>query len=81
MTSLKIYLVKELNPFNAEATFVQSTRMQRFWKPSKPCHTGIDLIALAENFQMSTHVPGFQSFFRYFFYLVLAIGITVEYEN
>ena len=30
---------------------------------SKPCHVGIHLIALPENSQMSTHVPGFLSFF------------------
>ena len=33
---------------------------------SKPCHTGIHWIALAEYSQMSTHMPGFQSFFRVF---------------
>ena len=32
------------------------------WKPSKPCHLGIHWIALAEHSQMSTHIPGFQSF-------------------
>ena len=32
-----------------------------FWKPSKPCHW----IALADYPQMSTHLPGFQSFFRF----------------
>ena len=37
-----------------------------FRKPSKPCHVGIHWIALAEYSQMSTHVPGFQSFFRFF---------------
>ena len=32
-----------VNPSNATATFVQSTRTQRFsWEPSKPCHVGID---------------------------------------
>ena len=31
-------------------------------KLSKPCHVGIHWIALAEFYQMSTHVPGFQSF-------------------
>ena len=35
-----------------------------FWKPFKPYHVGIDCIALAEYSQMSTHVPGFQSFFQ-----------------
>ena len=37
-----------------------------FWIPSKPCHVGIHWIALTEYSQMSTHVPGFQSFFRFF---------------
>ena len=37
-----------------------------FWKPSRPCHVGIHLIALAENSQMRTHVPGFPSFFNFF---------------
>ena len=37
-----------------------------FWKPSEPCHVGIHWIALAEPSQMSTHMPGFQSFFRFF---------------
>ena len=37
-----------------------------FGKRSKSCHVGILRIALAEYSQMSTHVPGFQSFFRFF---------------
>ena len=37
-----------------------------FRKPSKPYHVGIHWIALAENSQMSTHLPGFQPFFRVF---------------
>ena len=37
-----------------------------FWKTSKPCRAGIHRIALAEYSQMSTHVPGFRSFFRFF---------------
>ena len=41
------------------------------WKPSKPCCVGIYSIALAEYSQMSTHVPGFQSLFRFFAYFVL----------
>ena len=40
--------------------------MQRLLKPSEPCHVGIYWKALAEHFQMSTHVPGFQSFRRCF---------------
>ena len=37
-----------------------------FWKPSKPCHVGIHWIALDDYSQMSTHMPGFQSFFSFF---------------
>ena len=37
-----------------------------FWKPSTPCHVGIHWIAFAEYSQVSTHVPEFQSFFRFF---------------
>ena len=52
-----------IKPCNVEATLVQSTRMQRFLKPYKPCHVGIHWKAFADNHQMSTHLPGFQSFF------------------
>ena len=55
-----------VNPSNAEATFVQSTRTQKLFKPSKPCHVGIQWIGLAEYSQMNTHVQGFQSFFLCF---------------
>ena len=37
-----------------------------FLKPPKPCCVGIHWIALAEYSQMSTHLPGFQAFFRVF---------------
>ena len=37
-----------------------------FRKLSKRCHVGTHLIALTEYSQMSTHVPGFQSFLRFF---------------
>ena len=37
-----------------------------FWKSSKPCHVGIHWKALIACSQMSTHVPGFQSFFSFF---------------
>ena len=43
-----------------------------FWKISKHCHVGIHWITLHEYSQMSTHVPGFQSFFRFLHYFVLA---------
>ena len=55
-----------LNSSNAKATFVQSTRTQKFLKPYKPCHAGIHGLALAENSQTSTHLQGFQSFSMFF---------------
>ena len=54
---------KIFNPSNSKATFVQSTRMQRFCKPAKPCSIAIHYIDLTEYSQMRTRVPGFQSFF------------------
>ena len=43
-----------------------------FWKSPKPCYVGIWWIALSEYSLMSTHVPGFQSFFRVLHNFVLA---------
>ena len=40
---------------------------RKFWKPFKPCHVGIHWKALAESYQMSTHVPGFPSFHSLFY--------------
>ena len=37
-----------------------------FCKPSKPRHVGTHWIVLTEYSYMSTHLPGFQSFFRFF---------------
>ena len=54
-----------LNPSNAEATFIQSTRTQIL-------HLGIHWIALAEYSQMSTHMPGFRSFSGFLSNFVLA---------
>ena len=36
-----------------------------FWNPFKPYHVGIHRKAVAEYSQMSTHLPGFQSVFRF----------------
>ena len=44
----------------------KAQRRKYFWKPSKPCNVGIHWKTFAANVQMSTHVPGFQSFFRSF---------------
>ena len=42
-----------------------------FWNTSKPCIVGIHWLALAEYSQMSTHVPGFQSFLGFQYHFVL----------
>ena len=57
---------RNVNPSNADATFVQSKGRKDFRKSSRPCHVGIPWIALTEYPQMSTHVPGFQSYFNSF---------------
>ena len=44
----------------------KAQRSKDFWKPSNPCHVGINWIALTEYSQMSTHLLGFQSFFASF---------------
>ena len=60
-----------IKPGNAEATFVQSTRTQRLLKTIyKLCYVGIHWIALAELYQMSTNVPGFQSFLTFLNYFI-----------
>ena len=41
-------------------------KCKNLWKPLKPCRVGIHWKGLTECFQMSTHLPGFQSFFRFF---------------
>ena len=47
-----------------------------FEKKSNPCHVGIHWIFLTEFSQMSTYVPGFQSFSGLLHDLVLAILAT-----
>ena len=56
-----------LNSCNAEATFVQNTRPNIFENQLNPViNADTHRKALAVYTQMSTHVPGFQSFFMYF---------------
>ena len=55
-----------LNPSNAKTTFAEGQRCKDILKPCKPCHVGIYWIALSEDSQMSTYVPGFRSFFIFF---------------
>ena len=69
----KLMVWHVVSPSNAEATFIQQTSTQSFfWKPSKPYHVGIHWMALTEYSQMSTHVPGFQSYSRFLHHFVLA---------
>ena len=64
-----------LNPSNAEATFVQSAKT--FENHLKHLMlVFIAWIALAEYSQMSTHMPGFQVFFRFLHHFVLAKEVT-----
>ena len=44
-----------------------------FYKPSKSCHVGIQWKDLAEYSQMSTHVPGFLSLYRFLQHFVLIL--------
>ena len=46
--------------------FRQKHKYAKIFEISEPCQVGIHWIALAEYSQMSTHVPGFQSSFRFF---------------
>ena len=61
-----------VNPYNAEALSSKLQGYKNFRKLAKPCHVGIHWIALAEYFQMSTHMPGFQSFSGFLHLFVLA---------
>ena len=54
----------------------KAQRCKDFWKPSKPCHTGIYWISLAE--QKSTHCQGL-SFFRVF--ISFCIGKTSHQQH
>ena len=52
-----------LNPSNAEAILTSKAQgCKDFRKTSKPCHVGIHWKALNQFSQMSTYLPGFQSF-------------------
>ena len=47
------------------------------WKSSKPCHVGIHWKTLAKYSQMSTHVPGFQSFFRFHNFVLAKLAASI----
>ena len=44
----------------------EAQELKNLWKSSKPCHLGIHWKALIAYSQMSTHLPGFRSFFSFF---------------
>ena len=50
----------------------KAQRPKDLWKQANPCHVGIHWKALADFSQMSTHVSGFRSFFRFFASFVFA---------
>ena len=55
-----------------------------FWKSPKPCHVGIHWKACIEYSQMSTHLPGFQSFSHFIgfsHYFVLAKFATISLRD
>ena len=59
--SLLMPLSDCVNPSNVEAILSSKVQGDKdFGKPSKPCHVGIHLKALAEHSQMSTHLPGYK---------------------
>ena len=67
------YLVYWLDALQS-VTLIILPDLHIFWEKntSKPCHVGNHWIALTECSQMSTHVPGFQSFFRFLHHFVMA---------
>ena len=77
-----------INSFNAKALLSSKAQERRkFWKPFKPCSVGIHRKALAESYQMSTHLLGFLSIFRFFCFIcylpnepTAAQGLTLYYR-
>ena len=63
-------LESAINPSNAEATFVKAQGCRDFFEMHRNLvilvFNTIHWKALAESSQMSTHLPGFQSFVRFF---------------
>ena len=66
LTDFNKLLTSSIYPSNAQATYIQSTRTQRFLTTSKPCHVGIHTKALTDYSQMRTNAPGFQFIFKVF---------------
>ena len=59
---LGVLLLWKVNPFMLRLLLSMGEKCKKFWKPSKPCLVGIHWKAIAEYYQMSTHVPWFQVF-------------------
>ena len=66
----KVFILMMLNLFYPSHS---STEM---WQLPKPCHVGTHWKALAEYSQVSTHLPGFQSFLRILYHFVLVKSAT-----
>ena len=84
----------EFNPSNATNRLLSSKAQgcKVFQKPSKPCHVGINWIALSLSLSILSdecpYMPGFQSIFRFFHCFVLAklasssiLGLRVHLET
>ena len=76
LCSLETVRKQKVNPFHAEATFVHGRKCKKFWKSFKPCHVGIHWKALAEYYQMSTHMPWFKSFSAFLHQFVLTKSVS-----
>ena len=77
---------RKFSPSNTEVILSKAQGCKDFfWKPSKPCHVGIYWIALTEYSHISTHFPGFQSFWGFLHQIVLAklatTSIRVNFPN
>ena len=58
-----------------------SSNAQKCKKKSEPSHVGIHKKALAEYYQMSTHVPGFQAFLSFFSSFDIDQGLRKDYKE
>ena len=56
-------------------------KCKKFWNPTKTCNVGIHWKALAEYYQMSTHMPRFQSFFSFFCIILCIDQISHQHQQ
>ena len=75
-TMFTLWSCRDSNPYKDKTLLMLRLLSSRahwrkfFGKASKPCHVGIHWKALTECSQMSTHISGFQLFFRFFFIIL-----------